>query len=338
MSRDRWDRFGWYPSTPKQPPPGHGIKVKRTGATWWGKRWLEALERMSDVYSNRLARGRTYARAGRTHDVVVKAGSVTAKVTGSRAAPYQVTIRLARLPDATWTRAIQSMAAKARFAAELLAGRMPEEIDEAFQAGRASLFPSREADLLTACSCPDWVNPCKHVAATHYVLGEALDRDPFLLFELRGRTREQVLDALRAVRSQGAPAKGKRRAGRSPVRQAGGDRELPGAALKKRVHPADYDRPREALPALHFSFDEPVIHGSVLRQLGAPASWSEAGSPADLLSPLVRAAAEKARRLALAEPEVSVESDLEPEDSARRRRGQGSRKKAKGARRRSVRT
>jgi uncharacterized Zn finger protein len=77
---------------------------------------------------------------------------------------------------------------------------MPQAIDEVFVAAGVSLFPKQRADLETSCSCPDWGDPCKHVAATHYVLGEALDRDPFLLFELRGRTKDQVLDALRAAR------------------------------------------------------------------------------------------------------------------------------------------
>src|SRR5690606_30912500 len=94
-----------------------------------------------------------------------------------------------------------TMAERSRFAAELLAGEMPQEIDAAFAAHAASLFPTKAGDLVTACTCPDWANPCKHVAATHYVLGEALDRDPFLLFELRGRTKREVLDALRTARS-----------------------------------------------------------------------------------------------------------------------------------------
>ena len=91
----RWDYGGWYKPAPKRPPPQRGIKMRKAGSTWWGQRWVEALERMSLGYSSRLARGRTYARAGRTHDLVVKAGEVTAKVTGSRAAPYKVRIALA---------------------------------------------------------------------------------------------------------------------------------------------------------------------------------------------------------------------------------------------------
>src|SRR5947208_9725133 len=126
----RWDGWGWYPKPPpKRPPPERGIRVKRIGATWWGQRWIEALEKLSWNYSSRLARGRTYARAGRVHDLEVAPGKVTARVTGSRPTPYKVTVRIAVLDAAAWKNAIAEMGKQAIFAAELLAGEMPKEID-----------------------------------------------------------------------------------------------------------------------------------------------------------------------------------------------------------------
>lgn len=131
------------------------------------------------------------------------------------------------------------------------------------------------------------------------MLGEALDRDPFLLFELRGKRKEQVLDALRAARGGGREAVPRRGGeGKAPVPAPP---EMPTMKLGE-VKAADYDRPRQALPALHFMFDAPVMHGAVVRQLGAPAGWDRDTSPADVLVPMVRAAADTARRLALAEP------------------------------------
>jgi uncharacterized Zn finger protein len=312
----RWNDWGWYAPAPKRTPPKRGIKMKKAGSTWWGQRWVESLERMSIGYSNRLARGRTYARAGRTHDLVVKAGEVTAKVTGSRAAPYKVRIALAKLSETTWTKAIAAMAGKAQFTADLLAGQMPQEIDSAFKEAGVSLFPVREADLRTSCSCPDWANPCKHVAATHYVLGEAFDGDPFLLFELRGKPKEQVLAALRAERAGAGDSSTRRRRNngeRSPVHE---DR-VASVSLGK---PADYDKPREPIPALHLSFDAPPVPGAVLRQLGTPRGWSSDSSPADMLAPLLRAAAEAARRLALAEQQTAEEGEPQNIEPVRRRR------------------
>jgi uncharacterized Zn finger protein len=320
----RWNGFGMYEPAPKKPPPERGIRMKKAGSTWWGQRWIEALENVLRGDSARLARGRTYARAGRTHDLVVKGGKVTAKVTGSRATPYTITIALTELGLPAWKKAIDGLAKKAQFSAELLAGQMPQAIDEAFLEAGVSLFPTQRADLKTSCSCPDWGDPCKHVAATHYVLGEALDRDPFLLFELRGRTKVQVLDALRAARGGvgEAPA---RKAGKPKAAPADATIDVPTVKLGK-LKAGEYDKPRGPLPALHFSFDEPVSHGAVLRQLGAPIGWEGDASPADVLAHLVRAAAETARRIAMAEPLDPGESP--PPTSARgRARGKGAAKR-----------
>jgi uncharacterized Zn finger protein len=312
----RRERSGWYVPAPKKPPPSRGIRMKKAGTTWWGQRWIEALERVLRVDSARLARGRTYARAGRAHDLVIQGGKVTANVTGTRATPYEITIELAELGEAAWSEAIDRMAREARFSAELLAGQMPREIDEVFREAGVSLFPKQRGDLETSCSCPDWGDPCKHVAATHYVLGEALDRDPFLLFELRGRSKDQVLGALRAARGGASETTGKKSSkARRPAPDAVG--EVPTVKLGK-LKAANYDRSREPLPPLHFSFEEPVAHGALLRQLGAPAGWEGDATPADVLAPLVRAAAQAARRIAMAES--SEIDELQPPSPRRARR------------------
>lgn len=268
----------------KRPAPSHGIKIARTGTTWWGARWIDALEMLGARYASRLARGKTYARTGRTHDFVIGPGGATAHVTGSRDTPYVVRIALAPLDDVTWKRAIEAMAAEARFAAELLAGEMPRSIDDAFRAAGVSLFPEKEADLTTSCSCPDWANPCKHVAATHYVLGDALDRDPFFLFELRGRTRAEVLDALSRLRSS-----------RTKTRERPVD---PPTTSFRAVKAEAWDAWRTPAPDLAFSMTPPATSGALLRQLGKPASWRASQTPADLLTETVRAASERARAIA----------------------------------------
>jgi uncharacterized Zn finger protein len=285
------DRFPKY--SPKKPPPKQGIKVSKLGTTWWGQRWIGALERVLQGDAGRLARGRSYARAGRTHDFVIEAGKVEAKVTGSRA-PYQVTLELPQLSDSVWRAAIAFMAKKAEFSALLLNREMPQQIDEAFQSSQASLFPTRRSDLQTSCDCPDYGDPCKHIAAVHYVLGEALDRDPFLLFELRGRAREQVLDALRAARGTVERKRG------DGVRKGV---EGPASVALQKLSAASYDAPPTPLPALSFSFEPPPTHGAVLRQLGTPGSWNGETPAVDSLAPIVQKAADAARRLAMREAE-----------------------------------
>jgi uncharacterized Zn finger protein len=267
--------------------------VKKFGTTWWGQRWIQALERFGFEYSARLGRGRSYARQGRVHDLTVKGGVVTARVTGSRPTPYRVTIRLTPLTDRVWEAAVRAMASRAVFAARLLAGEMPQEIDEAFRPSRASLFPERAKDLATDCSCPDWANPCKHVAAVHYVLGEAFDRDPFLLFELRGRRKEMVLAALRRLRAASGDA-------RTPP--TGEHDEAPTTIMLKETAPERYEAFRERVDDLHFHIGAPAAEGAVLRQLGAPPSWTLRATPLELLHPAVVRAAALARELALGAP------------------------------------
>lgn len=287
----RWDGWGWYPKpAPKRPPPERGIKVKKIGATWWGQRWIEALEKLSWEYSNRLARGRTYARAGRVHDLEVEPGKVIARVTGSRPTPYKITLRIAALDARVWGKAVAEMAKQAVFAAELLAGEMPREIDRAFGAAGRSLFPAKAKDLQTDCSCPDWANPCKHVAATHYVLGEAFDKDPFLLFDLRGRGKDAVLGALRKLRA-GAD-------GAEAASEARADEPIPAVSLAGK-DPVDFERLSGPVDRLRLRIEPPAFPAAVLRQLGAPPSWSLDETPAEVLGPLCAAAGALARELAL---------------------------------------
>lgn len=174
--------------------------VTRFGLTWWGERWIGALEALGAVYANRLPRGRTYARQGRVEDLTVRPGRVTAKVQGRRARPYRVTLTLPVFDDATWDRVVEALAGEVRHTAALLDGRMPDDVDDVLQACGVSLFP-RARELATSCSCPDVANPCKHVAAVHYTLAQTFDDDPFLLPRLRGRGRDQLLAGLRAHRA-----------------------------------------------------------------------------------------------------------------------------------------
>jgi uncharacterized Zn finger protein len=193
-----WERHG--PSL-----PSHGIKARTRrgefGKTWWASRWIAALERL--VNPGRLSRGRTYARAGRVVSLDVDRGGVKAVVKGSRPQPYQVSIQFKQLTDTEWQRVIDAMAAEALYAARLLSGEMPEQIEALFSSSSvgSSLFPADEGDLVTDCSCPDPANPCKHIAAAHYLLGERFDEDPFLMFLLRGRSRDEIVAELRARRA-----------------------------------------------------------------------------------------------------------------------------------------
>lgn len=192
------------PAKPKKVENGLKAKSKRgcIGETWWSKRWVSTLESFN--LGARLTRGRNYARKGQVISIDVDPGIVRAKVQGTRSKPYEVKIKLKPLIEAEWEKATAAMASKAVFSARLLSGEMPQNIEEAFSDSGISLFPRKGDDLVTDCSCPDWSNPCKHIAAVYYLLAEQFDCDPFLIFKLRGRTKEQIIDALRSLRSAGS--------------------------------------------------------------------------------------------------------------------------------------
>jgi uncharacterized Zn finger protein len=180
-----------------------GIKARSTrgsiGESWWSRRFIEVLE--SFAIGTRLSRGRSYARKGQVVSLVVAPGMVTARVQGSREQPYRVNIGLAPFPEPTWTAVEASLAAQALYSAHLLAGEMPPEIEQVFAEAGAPLFPAAIGELAMACSCPDSAVPCKHLAATFYLLAEAFDTDPFQILHWRGRERQELLARLRELRS-----------------------------------------------------------------------------------------------------------------------------------------
>ena len=188
--------MSYYDYEPTKPIPVRGgiranSKRGAFGSNWWAKRWLKTLEEF-DIGA-RLDRGKSYARQGQVTSINIQPGTVTARVQGSQATPYKVDIKVQTIQPADWERVASAMAEQPVIAASLLAGRMPETIEETFQKAGLSMFPSRMDDLRTNCSCPDWSNPCKHIAATYLLLGEEFDRDPFLIFRMRGMNRDELL-------------------------------------------------------------------------------------------------------------------------------------------------
>lgn len=235
-------------------PARDGIRARSQrgdiGESWWSQRFLEAMKAVTDP--NRLGRGRSYARSGQVMGLRVAPGLVTARVQGSRPQPYAVRLALKPFTVAEWARAEEALAAEALFLAALLAGEMPRDVEQAFAAAGLSLFPSTPRELKTECSCPDAVNPCKHVAATYYILAEAFDEDPFLVLAWRGRTRERLLVRLRELR------------GATP----GEPEAEPAPVAAQPASTADFWRPGPELATLHFAPRAAEVPDAVLRQLG----------------------------------------------------------------------
>ncbi len=266
-SKPRYDDdFEYFPpSRPIKPVDGIESRSQRGAfaANWWAKRWLAVL--VSYGIDSRLQRGRSYARSGQVLNIDVQVGQVKARVQGSRPTPYNVTIKVKLMPDGEWERALDAISEQAIFSAQLLDGTMPQDIESIFDAAHISLFPKTMDEIGTVCSCPDAANPCKHIAAVYYLLGEQFDIDPFLIFTLRGRTRQQVMEGLR-----------KRRATVAQVEGAGE------TTFSVPITPLDADLEGfwgdETFEWTAPDFTEPQVDAAVLRRLGVP--------PGDVAKPL----------------------------------------------------
>jgi len=184
------------PSLPREAKGGIKAQSKRGtfGESWWARRWIAVLESFN--IGARLGRGRSYARRGQVLSIEIDKGKVSGKVQGSRPKPYDVKLQVKTLSVSDWQKLTKVLSRQAIFSAKLLMGEMPLDIEKVFKEAGLSLFPEKLKDLKTACSCPDWSNPCKHIAAVYYLLAEEFDRDPFLIFKLRGMNREDLIVTL----------------------------------------------------------------------------------------------------------------------------------------------
>jgi uncharacterized Zn finger protein len=249
-------------------------------------------------WAGRLSRGRAYTRSRRVIDVDVTPGIVRARVQGSRETPYRIEMTLEQFPDVVWDRVVGALARQALYTAKLLAGELPAEVVQLCDSAEAPLFPSHPDEIVMRCSCPDWAVPCKHVAAVHYALAAELDRDPFLLFRLRGRTRDELTAALRARRGSFGSAGAAKAAANS-------------AAAPPDVVPQDADEISAdrfwdcgaELDALHFEIRPPDVPGAILRLLGRPPGWGGQDELFDTLHDLYAVASASVRDAAFADLE-----------------------------------
>jgi uncharacterized Zn finger protein len=293
--------WGYYDHAPlKEVKDGIKAKSKRgaIGEKWWSKRFVSLLE--SFDIGARLGRGRSYARKGQVISIDVQKGVVRGKVQGTRSKPYGITIELCPISEGDWEKATDSMASRAVFAAKLLSGEMPQEIEHAFADAKISLFPE-EGDIKTDCTCPDWSNPCKHIAAVYYLLAEQFDEDPFLIFKLRGKTKEEIIEALRERRSS----------------HIADDRisAAPGQVISSsyEVRPLEefldsFWQARGQLEFLELNPTSPKVENPILRRLGDSPFFIGKTNLTSILSNAYRVAGKAALRKALGEmdePELS---------------------------------
>jgi uncharacterized Zn finger protein len=232
--------------------------------------------------ARRLERGKRYARAERVLAVAIEPGLITADVQGSRYDPYRVELKLRVFTEPEWERAVEALASQALFAAKLLAGEMPENIEDVFADIRLPLFPRSTRELEMRCSCPDEVVPCKHVAALYYVLAERLDEDPFLLFRWRGKSREHLLREIR-----------RRRAAEASGRPAASALET---GLEDSIE--SFWKLGEGFKDISIGIGPPAVSASLVKRLGLPDFWKPHPEIRGALERLYEKVTERAMALA----------------------------------------
>lgn len=256
MARRRWDDpWQRYPESVPLPAENGLATSKQRGAmaaTWWSRRFVDVLE--SYGLGTRMQRGRRYARAGQVLSLDVQAGMLVAQVQGSRRTPYVVTVAAAPPSPQQWVTLDAALASRVGFVARLLAGEVPHDLEDVFRAASVELFPRSWAQLDARCNCPDWENPCKHIGAVLYVFADRLDDDPWLLLAWRGRSRDQLLEPMRARAGGGALEAGSAIApwwpfgdgarlpvGPAPVADAFGEAPDPPDSVLRRLVPLEVD-------------------------------------------------------------------------------------------------
>ena len=208
---------------------------------WWVEQWMELINGYR--FKKRLERAWGYAREGNVTSIRFEGRRVHARVQGTGEEPYKVKLWLDVLNDEDWGYVLEALTQKARWSAQLLAGIMPVDIERAFAASGKRLFPFKLQEVRSECSCPDKANPCKHISAVYFLMGDRFSEDPFVLFQLRGRTRAKLLEDL---------AEQRRKALAALAEQHGNDRDANASkedAAPLPPHPAVLD------PALWWRYD-----------------------------------------------------------------------------------
>lgn len=268
--------------------------------TWWGQRFIAALERFTDTA--RLARGRGYASNDRIKSWQLKKGEMSAKLRGNvnpyfgvyEEPTYETVIALTPIGAEDWALLIRHLGSRAAFVSRLLLNEMPDTIEKPFELLDLHLLPHNARDFKTRCSCPDYANPCKHVAGLCYFLSAQLDQDPFLLFELRGLPRDQLFQQLRKTPLGSALALANAAEPAEPMAPAESyfTRPLP-ATLPERADPQAFWRAPKRLPEELAPAATPAVPALLVKKGGDfPEFWKQP-QPFPLMMETVYAAIRK---------------------------------------------
>jgi uncharacterized Zn finger protein len=298
---------------------------QQTDKAWWARRWQSWLKQLG-LDTN----GEAGLRGCRVKRMELSPGLIQAQVQDRELGPVAVEIRLSVLEDAQWERVIDALGSQALYAAQLLAGNMPPEIEDVFTQAGAALLPASLDEVQQSCSaCSPGSTPCRPLAAVYWQLGEMLGEDPWLLLRLRGRDRQQVLASIHERRNLGAepparpstplpePGAGDATSFYSPGPAATGlQDEVP--SLEEQI--GDYWGRRKVLEEIHHHLARPVVELALLRRLGPPTPTPDGQDAYDQLQAVYRRVTERVWALAFDadadSPGSSADDGDDPGDDA----------------------
>jgi uncharacterized Zn finger protein len=281
--------MSWYTPRRAATSAAGGIKlfkISEQGESHWGKRWVESLHTLCSA--KRLEVGLRLAKSGHVLSIQLNRGFSTATVKGTRTHPYKIEIGLSMFTRKQWMNVADALLKKAFFTAKLLAGDLPPEMEQLFQSSGATLFPTSPAEISSDCSCTDVESPCKHVIAVYYILGQEIDRDPFLLMEMRGLSRAQLLAEIQTRRS----ARGKITDKKSIVTTVF-EPPVP-TRLSDRLN--DFFRSPEGTTLIWpVEPDKPLLlPGSRIHEMGSPPFWNSDNDFEEILTRIYQAVRKRA--------------------------------------------
>lgn len=170
--------------------------------TWWGTKFMDALNNFME--EGRLKRGRSYSGNNRILAFNMNESSIDAKVRGNanpyfgvyKEPKYKTSLSFKKISEDKWQKIIDKMSGNVALMSKLILNEMPDNIEDVFTEFGENFLPIKSKDINSNCSCPDWDNPCKHIAGVYFRVASLLDRDPFLMFELRGMPKAKLQEAL----------------------------------------------------------------------------------------------------------------------------------------------
>ena len=255
----------------REPPPSVNPKRVRGGVklrskegvstAWIAQRWVRLLEEGCEGEPN--VEGLDYAKMGQTKSLTVGTGLIEAVVQGRSMKPYTVRITCETYGHEAWDKVVAATIAEPIYSAKMLAGEVPEHIEDLFHPLGLNLFPKSAADLTLSCTCGHGTPWCKHVACVMYLVADAMASDPFIMFNLRGIATESLVERLRQRRTSEGSVHGA-----PPVYAAHVPGASDGEAESLDSSLESFWEAGDGLAELDLSIDRPVVNKALLRRLG----------------------------------------------------------------------